>query len=132
MKLKKPKKVPIKKLKNLLWKLTSKYVRTIESNCYTCGKFLPYEDRQAGHYWSVGGHQSTRYDLMNIHTQCCACNLYKSGNLAEYAPHLIKDYGIDAFMALQVQAKTARKFTDIDYNVMIDNIKNLLSKLNET
>lgn len=118
-----------KQLKNLLWKLTSRYVRTKEQRCYTCGKYLDYVDRQAGHYWTQGGHKNTKYDLMNIHTQCMGCNHFKSGNLAEYAHHLINDYGLEEFMRLEQRAKMDVKLNILDYELMVEEMKQKISAL---
>ena len=121
-----------RKLKKDLWKLVSKYVRTLEPNCYTCGKYLPkFSEREAGHYWTQGGHKPTVFDLMNVHTQCHNCNHWKSGNLAEYAARLIEDYGIDKFQDLKVRAKSNVKVEKADLENLIQEYKSLLLTLNQ-
>ena len=70
-KVKSKKKAPSRKvLGKRLWKLTSLYVRNIEKSCYTCQKMIVFKDREAGHFWTQGGHKRVKFDLMNVHTQC--------------------------------------------------------------
>jgi len=74
----------------------------------------------AGHYMSVGGHSAIlRFDEQNAHKQCSVCNNYKSGNLAEYRPNLIKKIGLEAVKRLE-GPQDPKKYT-------IDELKDLLS-----
>lgn len=115
-------------MKKDLQKLVNKYVRLRESSCYTCLDYLPYPKRTAGHFWTVGGHQRTRFELMNIHTQCVSCNKYKSGNLAPYASRLLEQYGAAAFQALHRRANDSTPFDKEFLEEEIKNYKILLSK----
>jgi len=107
MKVKKP---TLKQLRDKLWKLVSLYVRTKETNCYTCLKYLELKQRSAGHFWTKKGHPYVRFDLMNVHTQCLTCNSFQSGNLANYVTRLIKDYGLPAYNELTLRAKSGQRF----------------------
>lgn len=115
-------------LKKDLQKLVNKYVRLREESCYTCYKYLPYPKRTAGHFWTQGGHQRTRFELMNIHTQCVSCNSFKSGNLAPYASRLLEQYGAAAFQALHRRANDPTPFDKEFLEEQIKNYKILLSK----
>lgn len=117
------------RLKKILWGMVSKYVRAKEESCYTCNKFLPYENRTAGHYWTQGGHQKTRFDLMNVHTQCVSCNSFKSGNLAPYAEKLMNEYGEKEFLLLNLRAKDSTPFERKELEIMIEEYKSKLSNL---
>ena len=79
-------------LKGKADKLISSYIRRRDTHCYTCYRFLEYEQRQNGHYISRS-YLPLRYDPINCHTQCVGCNVFKKGNMALYALHLLKDYG---------------------------------------
>ncbi len=129
-KIKKPKAPSRKSLADRLWKLTSQYVRNIESECYTCPKVLEFREREAGHYWTQGGHKRVKFDLMNVHTQCHSCNHFKSGNLAKYASRLIREYGIEKYQDLELRSNDSTPFTEIELEQMIlemeEKIKSLI------
>lgn len=123
------KKITKTQLKKNLWKLVSKFVRLSEGSCYTCNKFLSYESRTAGHYWTQGGHQRTRFEPMNVHVQCLSCNSFKSGNLATYASRLIEEYGTDQFRDLNLRAKDSTPFQREELETLIEEYKSKLSNL---
>lgn len=126
------KKRTIKSLKNELWTLTSKYIRLKSEYCYTCGKHLPaFSDRQAGHFWSRGGHDSVRFDRDNIRVQCVTCNNFKSGNLAEYAVKLRGEIGDIRFNDLAEKAHQIVKRNRDWYLTEITNLKALLNDLQQ-
>src|ERR1700690_1094178 len=87
-----------KKLKSISYlkrkadKIFSDYIRHRDTHCYTCRKFLEYNQRQNGHYISRK-YLALRYDPVNCHTQDVSCNIFLKGNLTLYALHLIEDYG---------------------------------------
>jgi len=81
---------PLPKLKKLAEKWFHKYIILRDKRiCFTCGK----PGNQAGHFW----HNKLDFDERNLHCQCAYCNLYRSGNLAEYSAKLIKKYGQEWF-----------------------------------
>lgn len=49
----------------------------------------------AGHYRSVGSCPELRYEELNIHKQCSACNNHLSGNIIDYRINLIRKIGIE-------------------------------------
>lgn len=49
----------------------------------------------AGHYFSVGGHENLRFNLLNIWGQSDAENTWKSGNELMYRKGLIKTFGTE-------------------------------------
>jgi hypothetical protein len=83
---------PVKCLIKKLDKLVSEVVRLEEPTCCTCKKLLPFKERQCGHYFGRI-HYSTRWERKNCHTQCVACNVFKSGNYTEYARVMYGLYG---------------------------------------
>lgn len=118
-KIKRPKAPSRRDLGKRLWKLTSLYVRNVEKCCYTCNKILTFKEREAGHFWTQGGHKRVKFDLMNVHTQCKGCNHFKSGNLAPYASRLIKEYGLKKYQNLELRSNDATPFTEIELEKMI-------------
>lgn len=122
-----PKKPTKKQLKTKLWKLVSQYVRSQETHCYTCDKYIPdKKDRHAGHYWTKKGHPRTTFDLMNVHVQCLSCNSFKSGNISYYSARLLRDYGLELYQDLEARAKDSRPFTALELEQMIENLNQLI------
>ena len=87
----------VSKLKKKAWKYFSKYIRLKNSKngycqCITCGKQCRVEEMNAGHY-KHGNTKPTYFDERNVHPQCVSCNMYRSGNLDQYALYLEGRYG---------------------------------------
>jgi len=101
--LKKPtkrKKLPtIPKLKKKVWKVMSLYIRLRDSDesgycrCCSCNKLLHYKQAHSGHYIPKSLGLKIMFEERNVHAQCPGCNLFKHGNLHEYALFLEKKYG---------------------------------------
>ncbi len=58
-------------------------LRDINEPCISCGR---YHEGQyhAGHYRTIGSNPELRFNELNVHKQCSACNNHKSGNIVEY------------------------------------------------
>jgi hypothetical protein len=92
--------VPLPRLKKRLWKIFSEYVRRkdVDENgfgvCISCGTMKHWKEAQAGHYHagSVCG-LDLFFDPRNVNFQCVGCNLFRHGNLAQYALALKKKHG---------------------------------------
>lgn len=48
----------------------------------------------AGHYKTAGGFPELRFEPLNCHKQCSACNNHLSGNITEYRINLINKIGL--------------------------------------
>ena len=68
--------------------------------CISCQRFHTGQ-YHAGHYLTTGAHPELRFDEVNVHKQCSACNNYLSGNIVEYRINLINKIGIDAVNYLE-------------------------------
>ena len=91
----------IKKWHKKCWDLQSEIIRRLAHGiCYTCRTGGDWRTRQTGHFI----HDKLDFDRRNLHCQCIACNHYKSGNLGEYALHLMEDIGIDGVNQLKNDA----------------------------
>jgi hypothetical protein len=62
--------------------------------CISCGRFHMGQ-YHAGHYRSVGASPELRYEPLNIHKQCSACNNHLSGNIINYRINLIARIGLE-------------------------------------
>jgi len=124
-------------LKNKLWKLTSEYIRRRDADengivaCCTCGKEKHWKEMDAGHYIPQARGNATRWDLSNIHAQCRRCNGFLEGNSAEYSVYIDNRYGKGYAESLRLKSHQTVKFSESDYQLMIDNVKDLLRILDE-
>jgi len=92
-------------------------------NCISCQK--PCKKENAGHYFNSNNHWNVRFDELNVHLQCEACNTYLSGNLIEYGINLEKLIGADEFTILREKAYQTRKFTRDELKEIIEKYKKL-------
>ena len=62
--------------------------------CLSCeSKISPTNKANAGHRFAVGGNNTLRFNLDNIHRQGVCCNMHKNGNPDGYDEGLIRVYG---------------------------------------
>ena len=80
----------------------NQYIRLRDKDlpCISCQRFHTGQ-YHAGHYLTTGAHPELRFDEINVHKQCSACNNYLSGNIVEYRINLISKIGIDAVTYLE-------------------------------
>jgi 5-methylcytosine-specific restriction endonuclease McrA len=74
------------------------YVRLRDRHlgCISCNKPAHWDGQwHASHFKSVGSNSVLRYHLWNIHKACSECNLFMSGNIAEYERRLVLKIGAD-------------------------------------
>ena len=92
------------------------YIRRKENNvCFTCGST---KNSQCGHYVSRK-YLSLRWDELNCHCQCSSCNIFKNGNMDEYARKLELKYGFGILQKLaEIKAKTV-KYTVDELDILI-------------
>ena len=68
--------------------------------CVSCGRH--HEGQyHAGHYLTVGARPELRFDPMNAHKQCSACNTHLHGNIVLYRVELLKRIGADEVERLE-------------------------------
>lgn len=99
----------------------NKYIRLRDSGllCISCNT-LP-KKKNAGHYFSSGGHSNVRFDEDNVHLQCEHCNTYLSGNLLNYQIGIEKRIGADRLIGLQGRAHIEKRWT-------VDELKEIIKK----
>lgn len=111
---------PNKNYKKLAWREFSKYIRlrdcletTGEKDrgiCVTCGRKFGFKELQAGHCVSGRGN-AILLDPNAVHIQCGQCNIFKKGNLGQYALYMIDTYGrglYEDIIKLSKQPKTMK------------------------
>lgn len=98
----------LESLRSMSWhhkqtrKAVHAYIRARDAvlPCISCGE-SDAAKWDAGHYKSVGGNSTLRYDLNNIHKQCSVCNQHLSGNLILYRQNLILKIGEPEVLRLE-------------------------------
>jgi len=104
--------------------LFNRYIRIRDKSelCISCGN-KPLK-KNAGHYFSQGGHSNVRFDEDNVHLQCEHCNSYLSGNLLNYQIGIEKRIGPHRLFELHERAHIPKKWE-------IDELKELQKKIKE-
>lgn len=77
--------------------------------CVSCGN--PPKKKNAGHYFSSGGHSNVRFDEDNVHLQCEHCNTFLSGNLLNYQIGIEKRIGVERLIELQAKAHIEKRWS---------------------
>lgn len=97
------------------------WIRMRDQNelCISCNK--PPLKKNAGHYFSSGGHSNVRFNEDNVHLQCEHCNTYLSGNLLNYQIGIEKRIGGERLMQLYELAHIEKKWT-------IDELQNIIKE----
>ena len=87
----------------------NKYIRLRDQDdgCISCGSKRAYA-YHAGHYRSIGSAGHLRFNELNCHRQCSACNTHLSGNLIQYRLGLIGKIGIHAVETLESDNNTVK------------------------
>jgi hypothetical protein len=113
----------------LTQQVVNKYIRVRDEglNCISCD--LPPKKKNAGHYFSQGGHSAVRFDEDNIHLQCEHCNTFLSGNLLNYQIGIEKRIGGEKLMQLQAKAHDVKKWTKEELKEIIEIYKKKIKNI---
>ena len=107
----------------------NKFIRLRDQglNCISCDK--PPLKKNAGHYFSSGGHSNIRFDEDNVHLQCEHCNTFLSGNLLNYQIGIQKRIGAQKLLELQERAHVAKKWSVDELKEIIKTYKTKLKEI---
>lgn len=99
----------------------NKYIRLRDMGllCISCNT-VP-KKKNAGHYFSSGGHSNVRFDEDNVHLQCEHCNTFLSGNLLNYQIGIEKRIGAERLIELQGKAHLEKRWS-------VDELKEIIKK----
>ena len=91
------KKLTVSRAKKKAWEVFSKFIRQRDTTklgtlCYTCGRWLPFNQAQAGHF-QPGRFPIFLFDERQVHSQCYRCNINLKGNWPRYYENMVRDYG---------------------------------------
>ena len=118
----------VSKLKKIADALYSKVIRHRYADedglveCVTCGVRKPIKEMQNGHYISRQ-HNATRYYDYNCHPQDKACNIFKGGNLDEYALFIIRSYGLEMLYKLREMKNQKKQWQPYELEELIEKFK---------
>ena len=112
----------------------SLYIRTRDSQkffgkqfqCISCGRILPIEQCDAGHYVNRQ-HQSLRYNEFNVNGQCRHCNRFDEGNMQGYRQGLVEKHGELMVKQLEGSKRISVKRTTGDF-LLIERVYKDLTK----
>jgi len=114
--MKKPK--SIRQLVKIADKWFSKFIRLRAADgngyveCVTCGRLMFWKRNcHAGHF-IVRQWVRTRYHPLNVHPQCCRCNLYLNGSYENYYPYMLNEIGQDGIDHLKKVSREAPNSLD--------------------
>lgn len=111
-------------LRKIADKVFSEYIRRRDNGkCYTCKKQDDWKRMQCGHF-IPRQYLSVRYDEVNCHCQCYACNMLYNGQPGAYATRLDRDYGRGTVEMLEKARQEV--VPNFDYQYVIDVYKEKL------
>lgn len=112
-----------KDLKKELDTWFSRYIRLRDDGvCCSCGNRAYWKTMQNGHFVSRS-YLATRWDEENNHCQCVGCNIFRHGNMTEYAEFMINKYGVNKIAELNKKKEKIVKLTKGWYEEKIEYYK---------
>jgi len=127
-KAKKPRVKTPAQLKKILDSVFSVYIRKkhadAEGNtsCYTCGKQLPWQHIQNGHFVSRQ-YLATRWNEDNCRPQCWGCNGYGHGKPLDFEENLKRELGEEYVEKMKASRHQILKLDRHWYQEQIDKYK---------
>ena len=96
--------------------------------CVTCHRVAMWKELQCGHY-EPRQHLATRWNELNCHVQCYACNIARKGNYPRFADFLDRKYGPELRAQLERLTKQVVKLTPADLESRIEEYQQKLEAL---
>lgn len=108
----------------------SLYIRTRDSQeyegrafrCISCGRVLPIEQCDNGHYVNRS-HMSLRFSELNCNAQCRLCNRFQEGNIQDYRKGLILKIGEQKVLLLEAQKNITNKISNFELELLAKHYK---------
>jgi len=108
----------------------SRFIRTRDSQlfsgrafrCISCGKILPIEQADCGHYVNRQ-HMSLRYSELNCNAQCAHCNRFDEGNMQGYREGLIHKIGLAKVELLEASKHQTNKLSAFELEAIARHYK---------
>ena len=91
--------------------------------CISCGKTLPIEQMNAGHYVPVKNSSALRFDEYNVNGECQYSNGFDEFHLIGYRKNLINKIGQEMVEWLEQNQRTVKKWSRTELNEIIERYK---------
>ena len=125
-----------KSLKEKLDRVFSLYIRLRDSKefdfnyfrCISCGRVLPFEQADCGHY-IPRTNMALRFSEDNCHIQCRHCNRFKDGNILDYRQGLIRKIGEQRVELLEARKHESKKWSNWELERLIEYYEEEINKL---
>lgn len=116
--------ITIPKLTAKAQKVFNAYIRRRDSEngyftCISCGKTLPIENMNAGHYVPQKNSSFLRFNEFNVNGECQYSNGFDEFHLIGYRKNLINKIGQDMVDWLESNQRTIKKWTRTELNDII-------------
>ena len=117
--------ITIPKLTAKAQKIFNAYIRQRDSQdgyftCISCGKTLPVEQMNAGHYVPVKNSSALRFNEFNVNGECQYSNGFDEFHLIGYRKNLIDKIGEGMVLYLEQNARTVKKWSRTELNEIIE------------
>lgn len=114
----------------------SQYIRLRDSKvyggryfrCISCGRMLPFEKGDCGHYISRRN-MTLRFSEDNCHMQCSHCNRFQDGNIIDYRSGLVRKIGEQRVKILEAQRHQSKKWSAWELEILTKHYKDEIEKL---
>lgn len=118
----------IPKLTAKAQKVFNKYVRERDSEggyftCISCGRTLPIEQMNAGHYIPQKNSSMLRFNEYNVNGECISDNGFNEFHLINYRKNLINKIGQEMVDWLEENQRTVKKWTRSELEEIIEKYK---------
>lgn len=114
----------------------SEYIRLRDSKpfgykyfrCISCGRILPYEEADCGHF--IGRtHMSVRFDELDCNAECRRCNRFSSDHIIYYQKNLEKKIGKEKLDLLIARGHQTKKWTAWELSILITHYQEEVNKM---
>jgi hypothetical protein len=118
----------IPKLTAKAQKVFNKFIRERDSEngyftCISCGKTLPIEQMNAGHYVPVKNSSSLRFNEYNVNGECQYSNGFDEFHLIGYRKNLIDKIGEGMVIYLEQNSRLVKRWSRTELNEIIERYK---------
>jgi len=103
-------------------------MRDAKDNCISCDTPMANRKGDASHFYATT-YSFLRFNEDNVHLSCVPCNQFKSGNIHEYRPRLIKKIGLEKVEWLDNNAHNKLDLPIIEIQELIKKYKNKIAEL---
>lgn len=120
--------ITIPKLTAKAQKVFNAFIRSRDSQdgyftCISCGKTLPVEQMNAGHYVPQKNSSFLRFNEYNVNGECQYSNGFDEFHLIGYRRNLIDKIGLDMVEWLEANARVTKKWSRTELNEIIERYK---------